>query len=172
MFLFSQETKLKVDVDKRVADIGDQVQLIIVVENATKRPQIRLPVLSDFELMNPDPFTSQQTSIINGSMSQSLTMTYVLQPKREGELIIPAFKIELSGKTYETQPIKVKILRNTEKEKEVANFAFLTNTVSSSSPVINEEVTVTTKLFLRQDVQVYNNSISFGNEPHIQGVWQ
>jgi len=57
------------------------------------------------------PFQSSQTSISNGAVSQSISLTYVLQPKHEGKITIPpATATDREGHTYQSNPITIEVV--------------------------------------------------------------
>ena len=105
--LYSQDVAL--GISSREAWIGSPIVFQIQVSNASK---YTLPEL--FEIDGCDvqaagtPSRSSQITIINGrrSESQSVTMQYLITPKREGNFEIPELEIIVDGKVETTQPIK------------------------------------------------------------------
>ena len=75
--------------------VGDQFQITYAFQgNGTN---FRAPAIPDFNtLMGPSQSTSMQ--IMNGSVSQSISFTYVLQAVKEGTFTISPATIESSGK--------------------------------------------------------------------------
>jgi hypothetical protein len=51
--------------------------------------------------------------LINGQVSSSLSYTYVLQPIRKGEFIIEPASIEVDGKSYSSNPVKISVREST-----------------------------------------------------------
>lgn len=173
LFLFAQKgIDLKVYVDKKVAEIEDQIELTIEINGTQKRPSIQLPKLNDFYTVNSIPSTSSNVSIVNGRMTQKVSYVYYLKPKRNGKLVIPSFTIQVEGAKVSSNAISVSVLKNANVNKTKSKAVFIQNSLSTTKPYINQEVTVSTKMYIRQGVRIYNNSISFNKEPAISGVWR
>jgi hypothetical protein len=85
------EFTLRSEVDSRKVGVEDQVQLTITVEGAGAPDEIPLPPLKNLELVG-GPFQSTQVSIVNGRMSQSRSLSYVLQPRAVGSAEIGAVR--------------------------------------------------------------------------------
>lgn len=99
---------ISASVDKDVVSLDDQITLQVVVSgNVTNIPQPKLPQLDEFQVYSAG--RAQNISIINGEVNSSITFTYVLSPKRTGEFEIPPIILDYKGKTYQTQPIKIKV---------------------------------------------------------------
>lgn len=64
-------------------------------------------------LIRQGPFTSSssQTTIINGKFEQvkEFSYSFILSPKKEGELIIDAIQINYENETFETKPITITV---------------------------------------------------------------
>ncbi len=69
------------------------------------------PDLSDFTVLSgPNQSTSMQ--FINGNMTQSLTLSYILQPKREGSFKIGSAVVFVNGQKVMSTPISVTVTKN------------------------------------------------------------
>ncbi|MGE4557154.1 MAG: BatD family protein [Desulfovibrionaceae bacterium] len=84
---------------------GQPVVLTITVHDGDGKPD--LSVLRDFEVARSGKSTSMQ--IVNGKRSSSESYSYMLLPKREGELSIPAVAVDVDGKTLSTEPLTVTV---------------------------------------------------------------
>jgi hypothetical protein len=71
------------EVDARRVGVQDQVQLTITLEGSGAPEDVPLPRLTNLDVLG-GPFQSTQVSIVNGRMSQSRTLTFVLKPRAEG----------------------------------------------------------------------------------------
>ncbi len=72
------------EVDARRVGVDDQVQLTITIEGGGAPENVALPPLTNLEVVG-GPFQSSQFSIVNGRMSQSISLTYVLKPRGVGK---------------------------------------------------------------------------------------
>ncbi len=55
------------------------------------------------------PSQSQNISIVNGHMSKSMSYTYTLQPKKQGDFVIPAATAIINGKTMQSNTLTIKV---------------------------------------------------------------
>ena len=83
------EFTLRSEVDARKVGVQDQVQLTLTVEGSGAPDEIPLPALVNLDAV-AGPFQSTQVSIVNGRMSQSRSLTYVLQPRAAGKAEVGA----------------------------------------------------------------------------------
>ena len=96
--------------------IEDQVQVQYVLKNAQNVQSMSPdPALSSFFDITGGPYQSRSsnTSIINGQMtqSQSLTITYVVKPKKKGRFVIPSATAKTSnGETYKSNSISLEVV--------------------------------------------------------------
>jgi hypothetical protein len=92
------------EVDAHKVGVQDQLQLTIAFEGSGAPDEIPMPVLVNLDVV-AGPYQSTQVSIVNGRMSQSKSLTYVLQPRavgraevgvvRAGDQTAPAIAIEV-----------------------------------------------------------------------------
>ena len=93
--------------------MGQQFRLAYTVNAEAKASDLRIPELTDFEvLMGPSLATSSSTQIINGNVSSEVayTFTYILMPKKEGTFNIGAASIKVKGANYTSNSLSVKVL--------------------------------------------------------------
>ena len=102
------ELSVEASVDRTTASLDDQIVLNITLRGhfQDKEPPAP-PPMDDFEVSLQGQ--SQSISLINGQLDSRKTFTYLLVPKRAGDLVIRPFEIEDGGKTYHTEPIKVHV---------------------------------------------------------------
>lgn len=80
---------LRSEVDARKVGLQDQIQLTLTVEGSGAPDEIPLPPLVNLDAV-AGPFQSSQVSIVNGRMSQSRSLSYVLQPRAVGKAEVGA----------------------------------------------------------------------------------
>ena len=95
---------LRSEVDARRIGVADHLELTITLEGSSLPDAVSLPALTNLEVVG-GPSQSTQVSIVNGSMSQGRTYTYVLRPRgvgraeigavRAGDQTAPAIAIEV-----------------------------------------------------------------------------
>ena len=119
MLLFSlatqaQETKFSVKVSKTTVKTNTKFNVEFVLENAGGG-QFQAPKFEDFTVVG-GPNQSSQMSIMNGEMSQSMTYTYTLMPKKTGEFVLPAASMKLKNETLKTEKVKIKVTAPSDEE--------------------------------------------------------
>lgn len=76
--------------------INDKFEVKFILKNINNAQHFTLSAMTDFQVID-GPSRSNNTSIINGEVSQSLELTYVFKAKRKGKLVIPGGIATLSG---------------------------------------------------------------------------
>lgn len=135
------------------------------------------PSLKDFRVLSgPNQSTSMQ--IINGVSSSSLTLSYILLPNTTGAYTIGSASIQYEDKTFTTDPIKVTVVKGSQKPKdesnsqvsneEIAKNLFIRATIDKNKVYLGEQVTITYKLYTRLNIAA---QMSVDKLPQYQGFW-
>lgn len=95
----------------------DQIQVQYTIRDAQNLQSVSKPSEEDFVIVG-GPYQSQSsnTSIIGNKVttSQSISFTYVLQPKHQGTLTIPAMSaFDAEGHTYQSNTLQVEVVPGT-----------------------------------------------------------
>jgi hypothetical protein len=98
------EFTLRSEVAARRIGVEDQLQLTITVEGSGAPEDVPLPPLVNLDVV-AGPYSSSQISIVNGRMSQSRTLTFVLQPRAVGKAEVGA--VEAGGQSAPAIAIEV-----------------------------------------------------------------
>ena len=96
----------------RVVQVGEQFRLAYSFN--AKGSNFQEPAITDFSVLTgPNTSSSSSIQIINGSMSQSVnyTYTYILAASSEGKFTIPAASIQYKGKTYQSNPVTIEVVK-------------------------------------------------------------
>lgn len=127
-------------------------------------------------LSGPNQSTSMQ--IINGASSSSLSLSYILVPAAVGVYTIGSASIQYEGKTYSSQPLKITVVKGSQKPKddnettisnaEIGKNLFIRATLDKSKVYQGEQVTVTYKLYTRLNIAA---QMSVDKLPQYQGFW-
>jgi hypothetical protein len=112
----------------------------------------------------------------NGQRSFSKTYTYFLQPTAEGKFTIKQAKVEIDGKVYKTLPVTVQVIKAVNKPKDGNNTDYtvseglhLVTEITNGNPYLNEPVTVSYKLYVKQGINV-NDYRELG-KPTFNNFW-
>ena len=161
--LFGQEVQISVDRNK--INQGDMFTLSVEVNSSENFANVDLFSLKkDFEIVSGP---GQQTNIqwINGRMTSTKTLTWTLTPKRVGQLIIPSLSVLVDGKTFNSKPIKIDVLKNNNNDN---NSVFLLADIDHNSAYLGQQITVTYKLYKKSTI---NLSIEPFQMPEFPGFW-
>ncbi|MBN1595287.1 BatD family protein, partial [candidate division FCPU426 bacterium] len=104
--IWAEDISIQANVHPQRARVGEHLQLVVTVEGkANLRESPQLPDLQDFQVYGGG--RSSNFTFVNGQVSSTLQFTYVLVPKRAGQLVVGPVQITYQGKSYSTQPIPV-----------------------------------------------------------------
>jgi len=99
--------------------VGEQFQLSFTVN--TNINSFKAPNFNEFNVYS-GPNQSQSMNIINGSVSQSISYSYILAPKHEGKITIGSATATVGGKTLQTKPITIEVSKgNAQAQQGVQN---------------------------------------------------
>ena len=136
------------------------------------------------------PSTSQEYSYINGRSSSSFSYSYILQPVKTGHFTIGPAHIEVEGKTYQTQPVTITVVKgqtpnnntqvypsngpNTAKNNNITvkgkvDNAVLVAELTNNKPYVNEAVGLIYKLYIPDSYGVVNYNET--SQPQFSGFW-
>ncbi len=91
-------------------DMGktDYVQIQYIIENAKQIENLAPPDFPDFTIVH-GPSQSTGMSIVNGAMSQSKSISYVLQPKHPGKFTIRGATATVDGHQMHSNPVTLNV---------------------------------------------------------------
>jgi len=105
-------TTLEASVDRNRLGAEDTLVLTVRVqgEGAGRAGAPSLERARDFRVVQ-GPSVSTQFQWVNGRSFSSKTFTYVLMPRHEGQLQIPALELEVEGTALASQPLTVEVVQ-------------------------------------------------------------
>jgi hypothetical protein len=118
------QTKFVATINPAQAGINEYITLKLTVENAQNVQQINPPALNDFNLVS-GPNQESAVNNVNGVVTQSISLSYILQPKKPGTYNIGYATAIIADKTYKSNAVKVSV-----SNKKSSN----SNATSNSSP--------------------------------------
>jgi BatD DUF11 like domain len=181
LLLAAQGVTFVASVDKNTVAVDEQFTLEFTLNGGGMGSGSipKLPDLGKFMVLS-GPNQSSSVQIVNGSVSSSVTYSYVLQPREAGKFTLGAATIETGGKQYSSQPIEITVVKGAAKPKQsaaagqtadsnvqVGDNLFLRATVDRSRVYLGEQVTVTFKVYTR--VRITNYTIE--KLPAMTGFW-
>lgn len=175
---FAQSFVATVDNNKVAENDRFQLQFTFEGKNLNGLKNFNPPSLKEFRVLSgPNQSTSMQ--IINGVSSSSLTLSYILMPNTTGSFTIGSASIQSEGQTYTTSPIKITVIKGSQKPKdennssgvsnqEIAENLFIRASIDKNKVYQGEQVTVTYKLYTRLNIAA---QMSVDKLPQYQGFW-
>ncbi|MEQ8623716.1 MAG: BatD family protein [Vicingaceae bacterium] len=176
---FASAVSFTAKVSSNTMEVGQRIQVTFTVnENASN---FRAPSFNDFGMLS-GPNQSQSMQYVNGNVSRTTSISYVLQAVKEGTFTIGAASIVVDGKKYQTQPFKVKVVaasqnsanaqRNRQNQRNAAadqlkDQVFIRATVDKTKVVVGEKVSATFKLYSKLNL----TGINLENLPSLNGFW-
>lgn len=102
----AEDVSVRASVDQKQVPLNGQLELSVEVAGTqqAEAPEIQTEGFSA-QYIGP----STQISIINGAMSSSITHTYLLTPKKEGNWTIGPLTVHAGGRVFKTDPIAVEV---------------------------------------------------------------
>ena len=116
---FSAEASVKIQAfaDRKEMGLGDTLDVTVQV-SSSESVEVGEPNtqgLTDFQIVNTFTSTSTSSKLVQGpsgmefQTQRSVEYHFMISPKREGNLPIPAFEVSVDGKTFKTVPFTVRV---------------------------------------------------------------
>lgn len=168
--VWSQDVQIVARVSRNAMTTDDNLQLNFTYNADGK---FTAPDLSGFKILSgPNRGSSSNVSIINGVYSSSVnyTVTYLLRPVKEGEITIGPATLEVNGKKYKTNSIKITVGKGAAVSSDgLSNKkpVFTVISLSKNKVYKGEHLVATYKLYSR-----YNRILDYDLDIPIQnGFW-
>ncbi len=156
---FAQVT-FEAKVSKKRLGVNERLRIDFVMDK--DGDNFNPPTFENFTVVG-GPSQSISNSWTNGKRSYSKSYSYVLSPKKRGNLKITQATIEYEGKTYKTSPLNIVVTAAVEVPKDPNDPRYLASQnihlvaeVSKSKPYLNEAITVVYKLYISEKIGVQN----------------
>lgn len=145
------------------------------------------PALNEFDVYS-GPNQSTSMSFVNGSMSQSITYSYIISAKKEGKFTIGAASMNVSGTRIQSNSLTIEVVKgngsaaaqqsqgnanaiaqnpSTPSTENVGDNLFVKTIVSKTKAYLGEQITVTHKVYTRYQLRGFQD-IKF---PDYRGFW-
>ena len=166
----------------KTTGLNDQFELTFTFEGKeiSSIRNFSPPSLSNFYVLS-GPNQSTSVQIINGVVSGALSFSYFLRPKKTGKFNIGVASVFYQGKTYRSDPLKIKVIKGSVQPKrrsnnggnnisneDIAQNLFIRATVNKKTVYLGEQVTVTYKLYTRLSIAA---QMSISKLPQYKGFW-
>jgi BatD DUF11 like domain len=100
------QTKFYANASPAKAGIDEYITYTLTIDNGTSVEQVNHPEFTDFiTVSGPNQFSSQTNR--NGVVTQSISLSYILQPKKSGNFQIAGSTATIEGKTYKSNTVNI-----------------------------------------------------------------
>lgn len=170
----AQEATLTATVSKNKLGVNQRLKIEFAI-NQQGADHFKPPNFRNFRVVG-GPSQSISQSWIGGKASFIQSYSYIIQPKKKGEFMIPSASIKLNGKVIKSKPVKIIVLdavavpKNPNDPNYIAQQNIhLVAEISKSRPYVGEGVYVEYKLYVSQNISVHDFSIT--ESPQYNGFW-
>lgn len=185
-----QAQKFVAFANKNQVSVGEVFQVSFRLENA-KASNISYPDFNGFDVMG-GPNTSQSMQIVNGQVSQSVTYSYYLRPKKVGKITVAPASTTVNGETLTTNSVTIEVgagdpnssssgsnanpstaapsnegAPSAELMKQIRESVFIRAIPSKTSVYQGEQFSVTYKLYTRASLA----DLSLSSSPAYKDFW-
>lgn len=145
--VLAQNAELIARVDREQISIEETFHLSLRYKGKTsEQPDFSL-LQENFVIRNQG--TSSQTNIINGRAESTIEWNLLLEPRREGKLLIPSFQL---GNVF-SDAIEIEVSPPAPPPKGTLRDLFLETIVDKSSAYVQEQIKVTYRLYFSVGVE-------------------
>lgn len=170
----AQKAELEVKVSKNKLGLNQRLRIEFSI-NKQGADDFSPPKFDDFRVIQ-GPSQSVSQSWVNGRVSFSKSYTYIIKPKRKGELIIGPASIKLNGATLNSKMMKVVVLDATEMPENPNDPDYIAQQnihlvaeVSKARPYVGEGIYLEYRLYVSENISVYDSSVT--EAPQYNGFW-
>lgn len=157
----SAQQRFTASTDSKAISESSNVTVEFTLENA-RGSNFRPPEFENFTVLK-GPRKSQQSSNVNGRLRSSLSYSYTLRPKKQGNLTIGYASIKVNGKWLKTKPLSVKVSKSTGRE------FFVTMELSDSIAHMGQQIIVDYKLHYKAGLNI--RSVDLRREDEFEGFF-
>ncbi|HLF13898.1 MAG TPA: BatD family protein [Bacteroidota bacterium] len=175
----AQDVVFRATAEKSNIAMGERIEVGFQLSGTQSGRNFQPPDFRDFVVLS-GPNQSTNFQVINGAVSSSITYGYVLQPGREGALVIGAATVEYQGNRYSTSPVTISVSKAGAKPAQpdpraqsddigaqIGDNLFMRVELDKRSAFQGEQITATYKIYTRVNVVNYNLS----KVPTYTGFW-
>lgn len=106
--LLVAQAKFSTSVNTHETSLDSYFQVDYIIENAESIQNFAPPSFKNFKVLQ-GPSQSNNISIINGKMSRSNSISYILQAEKTGQLTIPGAMAIIDGKTVRSNSVSINV---------------------------------------------------------------
>ncbi len=174
--------KFSASASKTKVAVGETFQVTFSLNaNGTN---FKMPALNEFDVYS-GPNQSTSMSFVNGAMSQSITLSYIIAAKKEGKFTIAPASVTVNGASVQSNSISVEVVKGSASSnqnqgnqnqqqsttapssQDIGDNLFVKTSVNKTKVYQGEQITVTHKVYTRYQLRGFQD-IKF---PDYTGFW-
>ena len=156
--------KVSCTVNRNQVGVGENFKITYTIEGqaGTFVP----PGFNNFRVLS-GPNQSQSTSIVNGTVTNSSTISYVLRPVKAGNFKINGATAQIGGKNISSNPVTISVVQGSPQQSQqnkpkqpgndVKDNVFIKLMVSKRNSYVGEQIIATYKIYTR--LSIVDNAI-------------
>ncbi len=173
--------KFTASASKTKVAVGETFQLTFSIN--ANGANFKMPALNEFDVYS-GPNQSTSMSFVNGAMSQSVTLSYIIAAKKEGKYTISPASVIVNGASVQSNSLLIEVVKggatNTPQgnqnaqqnptapaNEDIGDNLFVKTTVNKTKVYQGEQITVTHKVYTRYQLRGFQD-IKF---PDYTGFW-
>lgn len=145
----AQDITVVGSVDRNRIAFGESIAFTIAARGTRSGISASIPQVDGLTFEGPSRQTS--VSIVNGQMSQTVSLVYRVTPTRTGEFTIPAVEVSIDEKKYSTAPIKITVEKGAI-EEQLSQKLFVRIRFDAKTMYLGQTARLDVFLFAREDV--------------------
>lgn len=139
-----------VEVDKQVVQVGESIELRFVITGDLDGD----PSMPDLQGVSVESRgKSSNVSIINGTISRTVTLSYSLTFNKSGPITLPGFRFRVDDQEIESKAVQFEVKKveayDSERVAKEKPLFFIERDVSNAAPFVSEPVVETVKIYRR-----------------------
>ncbi len=151
--LLAQNVSFKATTNAKQIMMGNNFEVAFTLTNGQGQNFIP-PSFKDFKQVSGKNVRTNATAI-NGVWERSTTYAYYLQPKKKGKLKIGSASITIGGKQYQTKPLIVDVVENSQKKVDADEMFFARAELSTTEAVAGEQIILDYKIYYAVNIDRY-----------------
>jgi hypothetical protein len=148
--------QLTAQLDRDTITLGEAAALSLTYEGSQSDQVPTPPTVPNLQIVYTGQ--SSQVSIVNGSVSQTVTHNFQVTARQPGEYTIPALTVNLGGKKLTTLPLKLRVLKAAAISQEAvesgSQAAFMRLVLPKKEIYLGEPTVAEVQIYFRQGTQV------------------
>lgn len=163
--------KLMLQVSKNKVAAGEPFQVTVSLNAGGNG--LKIANLNEFDILQ-GPYNSSSTSIINGTVTQSYTLTYVIAAKKEGKYTLGPATVNSNGTSLTSNSVAVEAIKGAATQgqpnanaapqvpsapttEDAAANLFVKTIVSKTKAYLGEQINITYKVYTRYQLRGFQD---------------